>query len=624
MDKNAEENFGEIVSFLIKEKFITRENVEYAARVQSKLVSQKSLIDVLKDLNYINDDQIKTTLKNSQITMRIGDLLVDLGIISKEKLDAAFEIQKKEEKPKKIGAILIEQRFVSEAELIGILSLQLGFPYTDPVAAEIEADLFYKAPAKWYRSHNFIPIKSEEDGIVIAFSDPLDQEDIKGAKDLFGDNIKRAIASQNEIERAIDKNLNLSKKGETVVAVDEDSITGIVNSIIKNAASEDVSDIHIEPLRDRLQVRFRQDGILIHYKDFPKNISPSLVSRIKVLSGSDITEKRRHQGGRISFEHGGQDLDLRVSYYVTIYGEKVVLRILNKMDQLIDINDIGMQPKILDRFLNDALDVPSGVMIVTGPTGSGKTTTVYSCIKHIHKPNISIITAEEPVEYIIDGISQCSINPKINLTFEETLRHVVRQDPDVIVIGEIRDKYSADVAVHAALTGHKVLTTFHTEDSIGGLIRLLNMDIEAFLISSTVVCVLAQRLLRKTCFSCGKPYKPNPVELSRIGYSQKDISNAEFRKGAGCPVCRHTGYKGRMPVFEMLILNEVVRDEILNNSSSYQIRKISIDNTGLVTLLEDAVYKAALGQTTLEEVFRCVPRLIMPRPFNVLHRLLGA
>jgi len=259
MDKSTTENFSEIVSFLIKENFVTREKVEYAARVQSKLVSQKSLIDVLKDLNYINDEQIKTTLRNNQITVRIGDLLVDLGIISKEKLDAAFEIQKKEEKPKKIGLILIEQRFVSEAELIGILSLQLGFPYTDPVSAEIEQGLFYKAPAKWYRSHNFIPIKSEKDGIVIAFSDPLDQEDVKGAKDFFGEKIKLAIASQNEIERAIHKNLNLSKRGGEVVAVDEDSITGIVNSIIKNAASEDVSDIHIEPLSDRVQVRFRQN-----------------------------------------------------------------------------------------------------------------------------------------------------------------------------------------------------------------------------------------------------------------------------------------------------------------------------------------------------------------------------
>jgi len=623
MNKNSADNFGEIVSLLIKEKFISREKVEYAARVQSKLVSERSLIDVLKDLNYVRDDQVKIALRNNQITMRIGDLLLELGIISKEKLQAAFEIQKKETTPKKIGVVLTEQRFVSEAEIIGILSLQLGFPYVDPVAAEIETDLFYKAPAKWYRSHNFIPIKREEDGIIIAFSDPLDQKDVKGASDLFGDNVKPAIASQNEIERAIDKNLNISKKGKTLISVDDDSVSGLVNSIIKNAASEDVSDIHIEPLSDRVQVRFRQDGILVPYKDLPKTTLPSLVSRIKVLSGSDITEKRRHQGGRISFEHGGQELDLRVSYYVTIYGEKVVLRILNKMDQLIDITDIGMRPKILERFINDALDVPSGVMIVTGPTGSGKTTTVYSCIKHIHKPNISIITAEEPVEYIIDGISQCSINPKINLTYEETLRHVVRQDPDVIVIGEIRDKYSADVAVHAALTGHKVLTTFHTEDSIGGLIRLLNMDIEAFLISSTVVCVLAQRLLRKTCSSCWKPYQPSPAELSRIGYSRKDISNVEFRKGKGCPQCRHTGYKGRLAAFEMLILNEVIRDEILNNSSSYQIRQISIDNTGLVTLLEDAVCKAAMGHTTLEEVFRCVPRLMQPRPLNVLRRLLG-
>ena len=349
-----------------------------------------------------------------------------------------------------------------------------------------------------------------------------------------------------------------------------------------------------------------------------------LTSRLKIMSNANITEKRRHQGGRITFEQNGNNFDLRASFYVTIHGEKIVLRVLNKMNQLVSIDNIGMQPRMLKKFIDDVIDIPSGVMIVTGPTGSGKTTTVYSCIQHLSTPQISIITAEEPVEYVMEGIGQCSINPAINLTFEETLRHVVRQDPDIIVIGEIRDNYSADIAVHAALTGHKVLTSFHTEDSISGLIRLMNMDIEAFLISSTVVCVVAQRLLRKVCPECGIPFKPSTENLKRLGYSIKDIKEFTFKKGTGCAHCRYTGYRGRIAAFELLVLNEFVREAILKHKSSYEIRKISVETSGLVTLLEDAFFKAAMGITTVEEVLRCVPKLIEPRSLPEIKRLLGA
>lgn len=266
--------------------------------------------------------------------------------------------------------------------------------------------------------------------------------------------------------------------------------------------------------------------------------------------------------------------------------------------------------------------MPSGVILITGPTGSGKTTTVYSCINHINTPETSIITAEEPVEYIIEGIAQCSINPRINLTFEETLRHIVRQDPDVIVIGEIRDNFSAEIAVQAALTGHKVLTTFHTEDSIGGLVRLLNMNIEAFLISSTVVSVMAQRLLRKICPICAVAYKPSPADLQRIGYAPGDITGAAFRKGHGCGQCQYTGYSGRIGIFELLILDEQVRNAIIDQKTSQEIRLISIESTGLVTLLEDGIVKAAAGLTTIDEILRSLPRLQKPRALPELRRLL--
>ena len=300
------------------------------------------------------------------------------------------------------------------------------------------------------------------------------------------------------------------------------------------------------------------------------------------------------------------------------------MRLLNRQGTLIDIGALGMYPRMQKRFINDALNKPSGVLIITGPTGSGKTTTVYSCINFINNPNVSIITAEEPVEYVVPGISQCSIDPKINLTFDETLRHIVRQDPDIIVIGEIRDTYSAEVAVQAALTGHKVLTTFHTEDSIGGLIRLLNMDIEAFLISSTVVSVVAQRLLRKVCTECSDEYKPSQAELQLLGYTQKDITGAHFRRGRGCPACRYTGYNGRIAVFELLILDEYVRSAILDKRTSYEIRNIGLKSSGLVTLFEEGVVKASQGITCIDEVLRCLPQVQRPRPLPELRHLLGA
>ncbi len=608
----------QIVSCLVKEGLITDEQVEHAQKVKSKIVSSKRLLDILKELRYITEDQIKLALTHHKHSFKIGDLLVEFGYLTQEKLEAALEIQN-QTPGKRLGEVLVDQKFLLEDDFLDLLSIQLGFPHIDPDIDEIDKDLISKASVKWYRHHNILPLYKKEGKALIAFADPFSKESLKGAKEIFGSDFTTGVASHN----AIFSTLNKLEHGSKTTDFEEDSVQAVVDSIIQNAIIEESSDIHFEPFKNKLTVRFRQDGILIHFKDYPVEIIPMLTSRIKIMSSANIAEKRLHQGGRISFDFNGTEYDLRASFYVSIFGEKIVLRILNNVSHIIDINHIGMQPRLLKRFLQEALDTPSGVILVTGPTGSGKTTTVYSCINHIKKPEISIITAEEPVEYVMNDVIQCSINPSINLTYEETLRHVVRQDPDVIVIGEIRDSYSADVAVHAALTGHKVLTSFHTEDSIGGLIRLMNMDIEAFLVSSTVVCVLAQRLLRKVCSSCAEPYEPTPDDLNRLEYKPADVKKYEFVKGKGCSRCRYTGYRGRIAVFEMLIVNEYVRDAILNKASSYDIRKISIETSGLLTLVEDAIHKACLGVTTFEEIFRCVPKLLKPRPIAEIKRLQG-
>jgi type IV pilus assembly protein PilB len=354
-------------------------------------------------------------------------------------------------------------------------------------------------------------------------------------------------------------------------------------------------------------------------------LAAPVATRLKVMAEADIAERRRHQDGRILYESAatGMTLDLRVSFYITVHGEKVVLRLMNKKGELLDIDDIGMAPRMLHQFRDDALATPSGIIIVTGPTGAGKTTTLYSCVNHLNDLETSIITAEEPVEYVLDGISQCSINPKIGVTFTETLRHIVRQDPDVIVMGEVRDTFSAETAIQAALTGHMVLTTFHTEDAVGGLLRLLNMGIEAFLIASTITCLLAQRLLRRICPHCAAPYTPTPDEYRRLGYTHGDLAGADLQVGRGCTACRFTGYKGRVGIFELLTLNDEVKEAVLARKTVQVIRRISIESSGLITLMEDGIAKAARGKVSLPEVMRRLPRAVKPRPLHELRRLLG-
>jgi type IV pilus assembly protein PilB len=503
-----------------------------------------------------------------------------------------------------------------------VMGLKYGMPYLEPELTQIDPKLFSKAPIKWYAKHKLIPLNSEDHKIRIAFLDPKDEQSLQAAKQVFGDNILPSLTSKYAFENVLQW-AKRSKTEKRSSNTNESAVVKLVNNIILAAIDRDASDIHIEPLKDRLRIRFRQDGVLMRFEELSADVSSALTNRIKVMCDVDITEKRRHQGGRILFGYYGGELDLRVSFYVTVHGEKIVMRLLNRKGLLLKIEHIGMAKQMLERFKEEALYQPSGVILITGPTGSGKTTTVYSCIHTINTSQVSIITAEEPVEYVIDGIAQCSINPKINLTFEETLRHIVRQDPDVIVIGEIRDNFSAEVAVQAALTGHKVLTTFHTEDSIGGLIRLLKMNIEAFLISSTVVSVLAQRLVRKVCPECSRTYKPSTAELQRLGYTADDVIGAAFSKGYGCSHCQHTGYKGRIGIFELLVLDESVRNAIIDQKTSQEIRRISIESTGLVTLMEDGIYKAAAGITTIDEVLRCLPRLQKSRSLSELKRLLG-
>jgi type IV pilus assembly protein PilB len=610
-----------IADLLVKAGHITAEQLQYATRVQSKLPTARTLISILQELHFVTAELVRDTLRANALSVPLGALLVELGYLHESDLKTALALQA--EKPgRKLGQILIEAHLIKEDDLVDVLSFQLGFEHLSPPAFRPDPEFFRLAPVIWFRKRECIPLERRDSAILVAFADPMDRRQVDSVRKLFGTDIIVGIARSEEIHQTLNR-IEDARTRHTSLQANESLIVQFVNDLITDAADADVSDIHIEPAKDHLGIRFRKDGVLLKHKELALDMVPPLTSRIKIMASVDIAEKRRHQDGRILFEYRGNPLDIRVSSYGTIYGEAIVMRLLNNRNQLLDIRDIGMAPRISDRYVEDALDSPSGVVIITGPTGSGKTTTLYASVQYLNKPETSIITAEDPVEYVIDGISQCSINPKINVTFEDTLKHMVRQDPDVMVIGEIRDQFSAETAIQAALTGHKVLTTFHTEDSIGGLLRLLNMNIEAFLISSTVISVLAQRLVRRLCQHCAEDQHLTPQQIRRLGYEPREAHDLTFKIGRGCSRCRYRGYSGRIAIFELLVLNEVVRDAIIARKTSYEIRRISTESTGLVTLLEDAIYKGAEGLTSFDEIIRQIPRLAKPRPIGELRQHLG-
>ena len=614
-----------LARILVEEGLVSSEQLRHAERVRTKLGSNRTLLEVVKELHGIDDIALQAVLARRRHDVRLGDLLVEFGYLRREYLETALAIQREDPASKlRIGEVLVAHHFIEESRLVEVLAMHLGFPLETGALAHAPAELIAAVPPRYCEQYEFLPVRREQDRVAVAFADPTNRAAIDAAEDVFGrDRVVVGIAPRSAIHAALRRLAGHEAERLAVEADGGSLVVEIVEEILATALEQGASDVHFDPRADRLSVRLRVDGVLAPLRDLPPSIAPAIATRIKVLCQADVAERRRHQGGRFLHVADGRQVDLRVSIYVTVHGEKIVLRLLNQDRQLLSIGQIGMAPRMLERLREEALERPSGIVIVTGPTGSGKTTTLYGCIQELRSEEVSILTAEDPVEYVIDGIGQCSLNPGIDLGFAETLRHVVRQDPDIIVIGEIRDTLSAETAIQAALTGHKVLTTFHTEDTIGGLVRLLNMNIEAFLISSTVVSVVAQRLMRRVCESCAQPHRPTQVELRRLGCAPAALEGATFRIGRGCEACRGSGYRGRVAAFELLVLDAAVRDAILQRATSHEIRRIGRESSGLVSLFEDGLVRAARGETTIREVLRMLPRLDKPRPLAELARLLG-
>ena len=605
---------------LVTEGLLTESQLKRAVRIQKYMEHPRQLGQLLVELGYASKQAIAEAVKKHGVSMRLGEILLEQDLITVDHLEQALRIQL--ERGIKLGQALIELGAINEHCLLQNLAHQAGIPYIEPGFNMIDIKVLKGMSPDYLAGHGFIPFSVSETGrVTLVMSELQNRQTMQAIHEVFQDNFDLALGPPDVIRQAIEDYRNFRQRQEVETAQDaveagDDSAVKLLKHIVQSAIEERASDIHIEPLADMIRLRYRIDGVLVYKTDFPKDILTRLVSRIKVLAEADISEHQRHQGGHIVYESNGREYDLRMSVYVTVHGESVVLRILSKQSALVDLDELGMNPTMQDRYCTEVLARPTGVVLITGPTGSGKTTTLYSSLNYCKGSNIKIITVEDPVEYMIDGIVQCSVHNKIGRTFEASLREIVRQDPDIVVLGEIRDTASAETAIQAALTGHKVYSTFHTEDTIGGLLRLIDMDIETFLISSTVISVVAQRLLRRVCQRCAATHTPKPVELERLGLKYKEMREFDLKKGLGCSHCNYTGYRGRVGVFELLIVNDDVKEAILQKKPSHIIRQTCMESTGLISMWEDGIAKAIRGTTTLDEILRTVPYTYQMRPLR--------
>jgi len=607
---------------LVREGFLNREQMKAALNLQQKQQIYLPLGELCVQENYISQEELQSILRKYHKTIPLGELLLNMKLITGEQLRECLAQGKKT--GQKLGEVLVEKDYIDETSLVKALSIQLGIPKIVPSLDLIDRTLLERFNAEFLLKHHFIPAFKDGNEYTVIMADPINQDNITLLRRMLKAEVKPAIASKSEIQKALQvylQKLEIGQKLDTgeaskdlVIGESEmfkrqgDNIIDIVNYLITDAINERATDIHIEPQERFLRIRYRIDGILHHKTDLPSNLTPKLTSRIKAICGLDIAETRKHQDGRIQARIMKREYDLRVSTYSAIWGENLVIRIQNRKGTLIDINKLGFTSANLKRF-TEMLDHPAGIILVTGPTGSGKSTTLYASLQYINKLERSIITVEDPVEYTIDGVVQASLPKKIQLNYPDYLKAMMRQDPDVLMIGEIRDANAAEAVIQASLTGHKVLTTFHTEDSTGALLRLMDMGIETFLISSTVVSVVAQRLIRKLCEHCKQKVNPNPEKLAFFKtLDTSDLIDHIFYQPRGCVHCSETGYKGMTAIHELLLVNDAIRDEILKRSTSSRIRSIAREHANLTTMSEDGFYKALRGVTSLDEIIRVVYR----------------
>ncbi len=518
-------------------------------------------------------------------------------------------------------AVLKSERF-SEEQKLSILSDFYDVPYTLSLSEkEIDFELVRLLPISFAKRFKLIPLRNQDGKVLLALAPPLDLYALDEVRSLFDSDVEPVLVPDRTvldcINRVYERGTEMTDEFGSALGItpsefeepkdlleaeDEAPIIRFVNSLLFRAVKERASDIHIECFEKEVAARFRKDGMLHQVTSVPKRLQSSIISRIKIMAELDIAEKRKPQDGRIRVKIAGRDVDVRISTVPTSHGESVVMRLLDKSAVLLELEELGLGGKKLDT-INLLIHRPHGIILVTGPTGSGKTTTLYAALSRINSPDKKIITIEDPVEYQIQGINQIQVNPKVDLTFANGLRSILRQDPDVILVGEIRDKETAEIAIHASLTGHLVFSTLHTNDAASAITRLVDMGIEPFLVASSLVAVIAQRLVRFLCRDCREAYEPTAEELRSIDLSRDQIPGGRLYRVRGCEGCLHTGYSGRAGIFEVLLLDEDTRNLTLATSDSNTIKKKGIQK-GMTSLKMDGANKILRGLTSIDEVLR--------------------
>jgi len=566
------------------------------------------------------------------MVMKLGEMLIKENLITRKQLNQALEEQKKTNDY--LGTVLVRHGWISESTLTNMLGKQLGIASVDLTNYEFKDDILRIIPEELANKYDIIPLDRMGHTLTVAMVDPTDVMVIEDIKFNTGFNVEPVVSAEASIKKAISKNygslrnekeefdaavstsfddVDLTEfevvdeeeeeldQQEIMSQVEDEPIVKLVRKIIVKAVVQKASDIHIEPYEKSLRVRYRIDGVLQTVLEPPKNLQFAISSRIKIISKLDIAEKRIPQDGRVKMKVSrSKYVDLRVSILPTVFGEKIVMRILDKDNLMLDMADLGFSNTELNKF-QKSIQAPYGIILVTGPTGSGKTTTLYSALHQLNSEDVNIMTAENPVEFNLHGINQVDVKPDIGLTFAASLRSFLRQDPDIILVGEMRDYETAEIGIKAALTGHLVLSTLHTNDAPSSINRLVNMGVEPFLIASSVVLIMAQRLIRTLCSNCKQEYNPTNAELKSLGINDKEKENSTFYQPKGCDVCNNTGYKGRAGIFEVMYITDKIRKIILDRGSQIDIKEVAREE-GMRTLRESAIEKFKNGDTSYEEV----------------------
>ncbi len=552
------------------------------------------------------------------------EILVKKGILGRDQVTEAVSMQ--QSSGIKLPDAIVRLGYATMEEVMQSMAEQFGMEFIHLEEVQIPSAIIQLVPESVARENVILPMSQDNGALKIIMSDPMDFETVDKLRFILNRDIEIALAPRESIQEAINKHYGQTEtesvdsmlqeftdtaidftETETTTAAggagateNDAPIVKLVNLIIQEAVNLRASDIHIEPFTDRVRVRYRIDGVCVERDSPPRRLLAAMISRIKIMGSIDIAEKRRPQDGRIKMQVAGKDIDFRVSVLPSNHGQSIVMRILNKESIMVSIRELGFGEDDYRRF-QTIIKRPNGIFLVTGPTGSGKTTTLYGALNELNRPDKKIITAEEPVEYYLPGVNQTEVKSNIGLTFARIIRSMLRQSPNIILVGEIRDKETADMAIQASLTGHLVFSTLHTNDAPGAITRLIDIGVQPFLVASSVMAIMAQRLVRKICPKCQEPDEPDPHELKVLGLTPEKIKGANFMRGRGCNYCHHTGYRGRLGIFEMMAMNSTLREMSFRREPTQNIRR-QARLFGMRTLLEDGVLKALKGVTTLEEV----------------------